>query len=182
MFGRWSYSPYKRRGHRSGPYSPYKMPKNRLCKMPRHRSGPCKNTDTSGACKMHGQRSGPSDIPEQRSGGSKMHGFRSGPYKMHQHRSSPYKMPRHRLSCKASVCAIRRRGSDAVQSPMARLEQTRARLWLAAWVQSHLTSHFLPYWINIAQDGDVQFVRVLHSKFAAGISDYDEEIQQRERR
>jgi hypothetical protein len=41
---------------------------------------------------------------------------------------------------------------------------------------------FLPYWINIVQDGDLQFVRVLHSKFAAGISDQDEEIQQRERR
>jgi hypothetical protein len=41
---------------------------------------------------------------------------------------------------------------------------------------------FLPYWINIVQDGDVQFVRVLHGKFAAEILDYDEEIQQRERR
>jgi hypothetical protein len=29
---------------------------------------------------------------------------------------------------------------------------------------------FLPYWINIVQDGDLQFVRVLHSKFAAAIS------------
>lgn len=28
---------------------------------------------------------------------------------------------------------------------------------------------FLPYWINIVQGGDVQFVRVLHSKFAAEI-------------
>jgi hypothetical protein len=65
---------------------------------------------------------------------------------------------------------------------MAHLEQTRARLWLAAWVQSHPTSHFLPYWINIVEDDDVPFMRVLHSKFAAGISDYDAEIQQRERR
>src|SRR6266481_7957061 len=29
---------------------------------------------------------------------------------------------------------------------------------------------FLPYWINIVEGGDVQFARVLHSKFAAGIS------------
>jgi hypothetical protein len=83
------------------------MSQHRLCKMPRHRSGPCKRTDTSVAYKMRGQRSDPSDIPAQRSGGSKMHGHRSRPYKIHEHRTRPGKMPRHRRYRKASVGAIR---------------------------------------------------------------------------
>jgi hypothetical protein len=89
--------PNKTPEHRSGPYSPFKMPKQRWRKMPRHGSGPCKRTDKSGPCK----------IPEQRSGGSKMHGHRSRPYKMHEHRTSLCKMPRRRRSCQASVGAIR---------------------------------------------------------------------------
>jgi len=78
------------RGYWSCPYSPYKMPKPTLCKMPRHRwckkmprheSGPYKTTDTSGPYKMRGQRSDPSDIPAQRSGGSKVQGYKSRPHK-----------------------------------------------------------------------------------------------------
>jgi hypothetical protein len=50
--------PRKIHGHRTGPYSPYKIPK--------HRS--CKSSDRSGLCKMRDvQKSGPCKIPEQRS-------------------------------------------------------------------------------------------------------------------
>ena len=70
-------------GHRSGPYSPHKMPQ--------HLSGLRKSTDASGPNKMRGQRSGMCRSPEQKSGGSKMH--RSVPRKMHdkmhERRTSP---------------------------------------------------------------------------------------------
>ncbi len=105
----------KMRGHRSGPYSTFKMPRRRLCKMPRqrfrkmpeHLCGPCKNADTSGPSTMRGQRYGPCTISEKRSGGSKMHGYRCRPHKTPEHRTSLCKMPKHRRSCKPSARAIR---------------------------------------------------------------------------
>ena len=72
-------------GHRSGPYSP--LPKHRSCKVPEHRSGPCKSTDTSG---MRVKRK----MPEHTSVASKMQEPRTGPCKMPGHRSGPCKMPR----------------------------------------------------------------------------------------
>jgi hypothetical protein len=100
--------PRKMHGRGSGPHSPYKMPRSRLCKMPKHLTSPCKSTEGSGPYKIRGRRSDMCRSLEQRSSGSKMHGYRSGPYKMlkhkmHEHRPSPCRMPRHRRSCKAST-------------------------------------------------------------------------------
>src|SRR6202790_2738820 len=84
----------KMHGHRSGPYSPYKMPKHRASKVPEHRSSPCKSTDTPG---MRVQRKMPEQssrkMPEHTSVASKMHEPRTGPCKVPRHRSGPSKMP-----------------------------------------------------------------------------------------
>src|SRR6202171_1158727 len=107
--------PRKMHGHRSGRYSPYKMPKHRSSKVPEHRSSPCKSTDTPG---MRVQRKMPEQssrkMPEHTSVASKMHEPRTGPCKVPRRRSGPSKMPWQAGPSDGWVGSIRLAGSDVV--------------------------------------------------------------------
>src|SRR5262249_37738624 len=83
---------------RSGLYSPFKMPRHGLRKIP-------DRTDMPGPFIVRGQRHGPCKTPEKRCGGSKMHECR--PRNTPEHRNSLCKMPRHRHSWRPWVGAIK---------------------------------------------------------------------------
>ena len=152
MRGHNSCSRYKMRRQMSDPCSPYKMPKHRLCKMPRckmprhkmpghrlrkmtrKRFDPRKGPDTSGTCEMREQRSGPCNVPERGSGGSKLHGNRPGPQQMPQ--TDPRKMPNRRRSGKTSVCRTNLEREYGIGPPelvigrrVARTRATTIRRW-----------------------------------------------------